>query len=374
VFAECTSDCVVCTGKCVVGISCPAACALGPNALTKVSECLKNGPPSLSLACKSDSDCTHSKCLVSPNAAGGECTTGQPGSPCLADADCQLITGPGIPMPAESPACIVTAAGLGVCGNLGLFNDPCNTDEQCAADFRCVIAPGAFVGTCSEGGDRDLCFTQHDCMPSDDCVAIGTATVHSCTSRRSGASCVGDSDCDSGFFCVNSACNDGNDGNDGASCQSVNQCHVPLCVSSTCSDGVFGRACNVDGDCLAGLHCDGGICGEGAVCKVDADCYTGLFCVDSACSYGSRCHNSNQCPLGSCTSLSTCSEGVPGDLCGVDGDCQDQAFCGAQGRCSDGTEGEACRPNLSGCTADLRCSTDPIYGLICRESQDAGGQ
>jgi hypothetical protein len=59
-------------------------------------------------------------------------------------------------------------------------------------------------------------------------------------------------------------------------------------------------------------------------------------------------------------------DGAPGDHCGIDADCQGQAFCGALGHCSGGTYGEACRPDRSGCAAGLSCVTDHIYGLICR--------
>ena len=139
--------------KCVTGISCSAACAMGPNALTNVIDCLYKDPSASIPLCKSDADCKQSKCLVPPNAAGGKCVTGLPASPCLADADCQPHVGFGSFVPPD-PACVVTPAGLGFCGNLGLEGQACNTDRQCSSGNRCVIPPGAFAGACYAGANN----------------------------------------------------------------------------------------------------------------------------------------------------------------------------------------------------------------------------
>ncbi|HEX4406235.1 MAG TPA: hypothetical protein VH560_15460, partial [Polyangia bacterium] len=185
VFAECTKDCTTCTGKCVAAISCAAACALGSNAPPEASSCLFGAVVISKLGCKSDADCANAKCLVPPDAAVGECTTGLPRSPCLADTDCTHQAS-GLPLPAEDPACVVTAQGVGVCGNAGLVGDPCNTDDQCSSLFRCVLTPGAFEGACSRGENGDLCFTKHDCAPSYTCLAIGGVGPALCTSGMTG--------------------------------------------------------------------------------------------------------------------------------------------------------------------------------------------
>jgi hypothetical protein len=213
--------------KCVMGISCPAACAMGPNALTNVIDCLYRDPMSITPVCKSDADCKQTlfpyKCVVPPNAATGECVTGATGSPCLKDVDCQ------------SRACVVTAEGLGLCGG-GV--GACNTDEQCSAGAtttgagatgRCVVPQGAFVGHCTAGAGGSPCLTQRDCQPSVECGIPSQGGSSVCGPRRDGAPCYGDADCDSGFFCG---------------------------PGGKCSDGMLGAVCRNDGSgCVAGLHC-----------------------------------------------------------------------------------------------------------------------
>jgi hypothetical protein len=222
VFDRCVLD------KCIVGISCPAACAAAPDPLSRVLDCL------FKPLCKSDADCKQTsspyKCLVPPNAAIGECTTGASGSACLADADCQ------------SGACVVTDQDVGVCGG-GFGYVFCNTDEQCSAGAtdpgggafdRCVIPPGNFVGRCTTATGGSPCFTQRDCQPSVKCGLVGQVPGVGdgsgvCNARRDGAPCSSDVDCDSGFFCG---------------------------AGGKCSDGTLGTVCQGDGSgCVAGLHC-----------------------------------------------------------------------------------------------------------------------
>ena len=339
VFNKCWNNCVIgCMGKCVTGVSCAAACATTtPSSLTpsqRVLACLTTNP-----FCKSDADCERTsfpyRCVVPPNAASGECVTGDSGSPCLADTDCQ------------SRVCIVvTPQGLSVCG--GPF-EQCNTDEQCSVLARtveasglggasgpiCEIDAGAFVGFCTPGTERSPCVTQHDCLPSLKCVPITQALKPVCTSGRQGAPCGADADCDS-----------------------------RLCVDHSCSTtkGAQGHLCVTQDDCQASLKCmniNGGyVCtsgDKGAPCGSGTDCNSGFpFCVNQ-----------------------TCSAGATGDHCMYAGDCR--GFC-IGSTCSDGTLGSPCRSAgmpgapLSGCVAGLQCAD--MGSLICVEpaSQDAGGQ
>jgi hypothetical protein len=336
VFDKCWNNCIIgCMGKCITGVSCAAACATTTPS-QRVLACLTSNP-----SCKSDADCKQTsvpyKCLVPPSSAGGECVTGEPGAPCLADADC------------KSQTCIVTREGLGVCGG-AYGGGQCNTDEQCPVFASivdggvvvdggpvdgggvgiCAIAAGAFVGGCTPGTQRLPCATQHDCLPSLECAVISTEG-RVCTSRRQGAPCGADADCASGFFCVGNTCSTVK-GAQGVSCVTQVDCQAPLeCVHITtgaylCSSRGKGAPC---GD---GTDCDGGF----------------PFCVNQ-----------------------TCSAGAPGDHCLGDSDCQ--GFC-AQGTCSDGKLGSPCKFGGGGCIAGLVCAH--AGPLICVEpdSQDAGGQ
>jgi hypothetical protein len=353
VFNACYAD------LCVAGISCPAACAAGSNALTSAFNCFDDP------VCSSDADCNQPlwfKCLVPPNAASGACVTGAPGSPCLADADCQS---PGV-------LCVVTAEGLGHCENVGI-DRPCNTDKQCSiGGGRCALAPDAFAGVCTAGGEDSLCFTQHDCQPSLECVLLSSGGSHVCTSRRTGAPCTSDPDCGSLLFCLNSTCRYGGPGDSctvDSDCRGFCgvDCHGFCGAQGTCSDGRLGSPCRRDHTgCVAGLVCSSGTCRPGGPCQVDTDCPTGLSCVESACSDGFTCGNSNACQVGFlCNSNSTCSQGRFGDACGVDSDCRDQGFCDANFHCSSGAAGTPCRFDGTGCVAGVDCIKDPFYGPIC---------
>ena len=363
-----------CTGlidECVTRLSCAAACAMGANAQANVLDCLHGDFLTGTPACKSEADCRQSyECIVPANATSGQCVSGQPGSPCLADTDCQEQPLGGFPVPHEYPACVVWAQGLGRCGKWGLQGEDCNTDAQCSMGV-CLIAPGAFEGSCNSPGEDSPCYTQHDCQaqPTLTCVVL-TPGGQVCSSRGPGAPCASAADCTSGPpFCVDSLCSQGVTGDP---CRVDADCQHFCGANGSCSDGTEGNPCRPDNSgCYAGLKCSSGLCQANGACRVDADCPAGNFCVDTACSdgaTGSRCKSKSQCQSQSesCSSLSICSLGLVGDPCGVDADCQ--GFCGAQGTCSDGTSGTGCRPNHTGCAAGLSCATDPALGLTCVRS------
>jgi hypothetical protein len=239
VFEGCTGPSIAC----VVGLSCPFACALGPDAQKTVIGCMYGIHPPSNPTCTSNAECEQpDKCLVFSNTTIGECVTGQPSSPCLANTDCQPPkASQGFALPPGGPACVVGADGLASC-KVGLAGDPCNTDEQCSAGlmggisfgYRCVIPPGAFTGACLGPSENSLCFTQHDCQPQLQCVAFPSGK-HVCSSRGPGAPCEVAADCDLAF-----------------------------CTKSYgCRDGAYGSPCSVDSDCQ-GL-CDGPMeCGMGS--------------------------------------------------------------------------------------------------------------
>jgi hypothetical protein len=257
---------------------------------------------------------------------------------------------------------------LGICDAIGVGPPQCNTDDQCSAVpailpdggpvdsglvGRCMIAQGAFTGTCNSGTNKSPCFTQHDCQASLDCVLLVQAG-RVCTSRREGAPCDGDTDCDGGFFCVDFTCSAAK-GSEGQRCVTQDDCQSPL----KCAD----------------VFATGNVCtsrGKGAPCYGDTDCDNG-FCVGGRCdtgAVGAMCLKMDQCKVPFCVN-STCSAGAPGDHCFSDGDCQ--AFC-AQGTCSDGKLGSPCKFGGGGCVAGLMCSRTGPLVCVPSESQDAGGQ
>jgi len=88
-----------------------------------------------------------------------------------------------------------------------------------------------------------------------------------------------------------------------------------------------GEACHVDGDCLAGLECDDGVCKNdedevededaGVACTVDADCAAGEECEDGRCEPDeAECDEHNPCVP--CTTDADCAAGEECD----DGVCE----------------------------------------------------
>jgi hypothetical protein len=357
-------------GACLTGVSCPAACSHSDLvAAGNLSACVQAG------VCLTDQDCinpTSPHCLRGLDGGSGHCVSGQRYSECYGDADCASAT------------CVAVGGTSRVC----IDKDPiCNRNDQCGAPasgtgkMTCVLPPGGFTGTCTDGRQGAACVTPDDCLSGDACAVLDQGSVGTCTSRVQGAPCAVNGDCAQGR-CVDvgnpnplGVCETGELG---TSCLKPSDCLAGFCGNAVCTTGANGAVCLMDGDCAthlcasvgppsnlpgqctdgmqgspcwgpygkqcaAGLVCQGmggaGTCiaagSVGAPCQQDSDCLAQKCAKPmlpipnlAACTEGKRgqrCHDSSQCDAGlHCLSngtLGVCVAGAPGDPCRGAGDC-----------------------------------------------------
>jgi hypothetical protein len=276
---------------CVVGLACPALCALGE---LRGLECVG------ARGCHVDGDCGDGRCVVDPRTATGECS--RYSQRCRESADC-----------AAGGACVAVAAdGKRMCSG-GAPPDLCNVDGHCSVG-RCALPSASFIGRCSRGVDDDPCFAAMDCAPGSACVDPGVAgraflKVESavCSSGAVGAICAADADCRD-HACAASRCRSRALG---AICRSGAHCESGFCGLGLCTTGAAGAKCGSDESCRSGRCAQ--VQGTGA-CTVGSD--------------GAECSRDGHCDSGHCTkpdngiSTGMCTRQAVGDRCFSDRDCR----------------------------------------------------
>jgi hypothetical protein len=198
-------------------------------------------------SCSFNRNCASGFCRITdPEERTGSCVSGQQGSACLDDGDCE--------------------EGLHCTGNV-CFSDAvgqhCESDEQCANGI-CIS------GSCRAGLPGSLCEDDADCSEGF-CVGFWCATGTLL------APCQYGDDCLSGLICARQTCTDGAVGHP---CSTDDDCSVLACVNGVCSDGSDGSRCDAPDDCQSNRCADPagvepGECTSGdpgSYCVYDANC------------------------------------------------------------------------------------------------------
>lgn len=252
------------------------------------------------------------------------------GTPCEADADCELGT-------------CVTEADSGVAD--GFCSIECTSDMDCPALSHCGGA-GFCRPDCPDAG----CRTGLVCQDADadgraECASGGTGTA------PLGTPCSGSDECAGGA---------------GATC-----------LHPFSTEGVCTSTCAADADCGAGAHCEGAIGRCFVDCAADTDCIAPAVCAHLGADAVPECvtrSNPTGVPTGGlCATGDVCAArgrrqcitedaastwGVCGDRCGDGVSCDAGDHCTAIVQLDGSTLVEACLPD---CTTDADC----VEGLGC---------
>ena len=232
-----------------------------------------------------------------------------------------------------------------------------------------------------------------------------------------GESCpVGeDESCEGGLRCIMGVCVLSSIV--GEPCWSTADCATPLFCQSHTVDGVelplrvcaapllAGEACYVKDDgCLSPLDCVGSICAEdseqGGPCVYNSDCSDGLYCHDvdeagapttGSCqpelALGQTCQDGvTPCGSGASCFGGICrSDGIDGDVCASNSDCDGDHYCERHDECGqevvqrhcrpERALGEACHDSNTGMCANSNCVAgtcvaDLPFGAPCEWSWD----
>jgi hypothetical protein len=189
-----------------------------------------------------------------------------------------------------STVCRPSQGGCDVVENCSGTSITCGGD---AVQLPGVVCNGTYVCPGMDAGCPTSCVDDNGCAPASACVnGICTGTLDA------GVPCVQNGQCASRFcvdgVCCNTACDGACDtcalaGSVGACTPSpLGNPGSPSCNPYLC-DGASAacpQSCVNSSQCVAGLSCAGGRCGNasgnGVACTADAECSSG-FCVDGVC-------------------------------------------------------------------------------------------
>jgi hypothetical protein len=287
---------------------------------------------------------------------GGKCVE------CLTNADC----------PAANPLCSAGNICIPVTCDDGMLNgaetdidcgggtcDPCNTDNNCAADGDCFHGDCGGNGKCAAPTCTDGIKNGGEYL-----TGVGGETDEDC-----GGPCA--DKCGPGKGCnVNGDC-------DGNECTGMNGTCVP-----NCADGVLNNA-------ETAIDCGGGTCGGcmvGQACGMsDSNCVMTAYCDAGTCAAkkapGVTCAAMNECLMGICDPTDDVCCNV---MCS--GTCQSCKLAGSAGTCSPVPFGadpdsecagaEVCnganqcrKPQGEPCAANAECLNDIcVDGVCCNNS------
>lgn len=270
------------------------------------------------------------------NAASGECVPdgpvvtpadGSPGSPCVADAECDGANGFCIPALYDD-------------GTEGWPNGYCSAFDcdsvDCPAGSECYVTP-----------DETFYFCLQTCGSTGDCYDGYACMGGACQPKCSPGDCPDGFTCNAAGECVEGGPVDPptGDGAVGAACVADEDClgATPMCIPAVYSDGSTGWP----GGYCATLECDTVGCAAGATCFTNPD-ESLFFCLDN-CNASSECRAGYVCDGGACSPDCQASGCPAGQTCGADGFCSD-APC-TPGSCPAGLvcgDLGACIPDLSG--------------------------
>lgn len=283
-----------------------------------------SGPPPIRRmtceACERHSDCAPGSYCIALQVGGRACAPGcNPDIPnCPRSFSCILDLSTGVDTEVCAPvggACCVDEDGDGYGVGVGCSGSDCDDADE-------SVNPGE-AELCN--GIDDDCDGTADDPPTDclsgRCYALTDGTYESIQ----GAECV-DGECIAGSAtpCGLYTCEDGG--------ESGNRC------ATTCApDGT-----DDDAYCIAGAHCDDGVCvmdePNGGMCDEDSDCVAGHCDNGFCCTTGTCCSTRTDCPGGGdvtrlCESPATC-QGSRGETECVDFQCRtmdgipDDTACG----------------------------------------------
>ncbi|MCC7382514.1 MAG: hypothetical protein IT384_11820 [Deltaproteobacteria bacterium] len=302
---------------------------------------------------------------------------------------------PETPPPAEVAAdrlCAELAAAecgrLERCGLLDTSFDRASCDAWYQDGFSCTEAReiAALSAAGRIGYDARAAASCRDALAATECtlgMRIDLLRSAACNGVFSGGTAEGercsvDGQCAAGLYC------DGLDGACPARCRAPLGNNQPCDGSVRCAAGFF---CSATGRrCLAAA-------GTGAPCELSFagnSCRDGSFCDSSqpgaarcvmARSRGAGCTSPYQCALGMRCIGGRCSQGREDDGCATDVDCEDGLVCGAAhcvvpgGVDADCASSGACLPSLA-CVADnggggARCTARPRLDQTCGGGQPA---
>lgn len=264
------------------------------------------------------------------------------------------FTGPAaLGEPCAFPFC---ADGLGYCPSgtcepRPTAGQPCGAGSICAPGLLCL--QGECAAPAEEGAP---CVASEACEPPLRCLDGGQCT----TLSPQGASCAGTEECQLGLLCTGDVCSPGPAGScDGLLCGFATDCAYPR---SCHAKGAEGAPCDVNEECVAGLHCDL----QSLKCAANpADgepCLDGVLCADGL----------------ACDPLTTECAPLPGDgaPCAMKQDgafyCADPLGCAPDGFCAPlPGEGDTCTIDYR-CSAGLGCDFLPD-GSFCVPLKAGGG-
>lgn len=294
--------------NCDDGVSCTSdQCVEGGGCVSRPNDMLC--PPGLRcnpmigcvpdmMRCMSDFDCDDRNACNGRercDPGSGRCIAGDPmfcgdGVTCTDD---QCIDGVGCVHSANSSECPLgqicdPMAGCQTrsCGPMGRCDDgdPCNGNEFCAADGRCV--PGSPL-VCNDGNacTTDFCVTGRGCQFATHAEICNDGVDNDCNGRTDCMDpiCMGTPAC--GMMCVPVApiefnCNDGRDDD----CNGLRDCADPACAGRPPCMGMCVPIGPVETNCFDGRDDD---C-DGRIDCADPDC-AGPMC--GVCTFPENCHN-----------------------------------------------------------------------------------
>jgi hypothetical protein len=260
------------------------------------------------------------------------------------DCHCNGYVGP---VPSPQGKCVQSINCAAACGSsdgdawLSCAIGACETNADCPSGTgRCIVTPGATMGSCQGLGggvecvevadcsgashciavkpdgtrgcvdpstnDRGPCNRDADC-PSERCIYRGTSFLGICSAGSLTALCFANADCKAGLHCRHASGDQPgscSDGSDGADCDQDADCQVGVCAWGLCSSGKLNDSCEKNADCQSGFCAFGQRCSDGAV---DTDC-----AKDDECASG-RCAASN--------AIAACTSGAPSSKCVEDRNC-----------------------------------------------------
>lgn len=232
---------------------------------------LVTGAAATGATCWSDAECVGGACVRPDDGCSGTCVAwAPPGSPCVASGGAPAMT------------CDPTVHYCdGVCKHKGGRGAACADDSQClfawvCRDGECADPPRLDAGDAC-GATLPPCKDGLYCDDGGVCAARPAA----------GEACPRADACADGLVCVAGACTAWLDL--GRACTATTPSGCP--ASQTCTGGVCAggplplgphHPCHADGDCAAGLYCNGTSCeyqgGALARCAADHACQPGLSC------------------------------------------------------------------------------------------------
>lgn len=256
------------------------------------------------------------------------------------------------------------------------------TITTCSADADCDDSVACTDDTCDTTGTTGVCMNVDNCTGLDTCnITTGACDAPTCTTD---ADCVDTDPCNGAETCVANACVAGT-----PVCNDNDACTTDTCdptdssctftpivcpnAGDTCSNGVCGSVCTVDGDCDDTDLCTADTCVSGVCVFAATDCDDTDACTTDSCdSTTGNCVNDPLCDDGDNCTTDTCTNGVcstttvecgQGQTCDTAGNCVD-IVCTTNADCDDGFV----------CTTDTCISTTSTCSYTNIDAQCDDGQ